>query len=261
MRSILPFDDINRLTADIRERFKRKEKIDIEDILDEMLDLFLLTYANANRVTGEDLQYEYEPQIAEVMETVNEVIAGKTWTQRTEEYLDEYASAEGSGQTGSTEISQSANAAIGNGVTRTGSGRTESTAPPVYTGRIFESNVTTLRSEEFPESNRSEKAKGSKTVDPGQRIADDLVRIIETESHRIANESALKTAGKAGATKKKWVTMLDEKVRSNHQFLEGQSVPYDADFYTPDGDHARAPGLFALPENNINCRCELKFEK
>ena len=30
-------------------------------------------------------------------------------------------------------------------------------------------------------------------------------------------------------------------------------------FYTYDGDHASAPGLFELAENNVNCRCELLF--
>ena len=183
MRSVLPFDEINRLTADIRERFKKKEHIDTEDIIDEMFELFLLTYANANRVTGESLSFEYEPPVDEVLETVNEVVAGKTWKERTEEYLENDGSAE------------------------------------------------------------------------------DLVKIVETETHRIANEAALSTAGKAGATKKRWVTMLDDRVRDTHAPLEGITVPYDADFYTFDGDHARAPGLFALPENNINCRCELIFEK
>ena len=218
MRSILPFDEINRLNADIRERLKNKEQVSRIDILDEMLDLFLLTYATANRVTGESLSYEYEPTLDEVMSVVDKEVAGKTWRERTEEYLDEYASAEGSEQTASTDVSGSVNAAIGN-------------------------------------------AERKEQTNPSERIANDLVRIIETESHRIANESALNTAGKAGATKKKWVTMMDDKVRDNHAFLEGQVIPYDADFYTPDGDHARAPGLFTLPENCINCRCELTFEK
>ena len=89
---------------------------------------------------------------------------------------------------------------------------------------------------------------------------DDLVRIIETESHRDANEAALTTAKHGGAGKKTWVTMLDERVRDTHQYLEKVSVGIDEDFYTYDGDHAPAPGLFSLPENNINCRCELMYQ-
>ena len=88
---------------------------------------------------------------------------------------------------------------------------------------------------------------------------DDLVRIAETETHRDANTAALDTAKYAGAKSKTWVTMADERVRDSHQYLEGMTVGIDEDFYTYDGDHAPAPGLFELPENSINCRCELIF--
>ena len=89
--------------------------------------------------------------------------------------------------------------------------------------------------------------------------ADDIVRIAETETHRIANTAALATAKKAGATNKTWMTMMDDRVRSTHDYLLGQTVSIDDDFYTYDGDHASAPGLFELAENNVNCRCELIF--
>jgi SPP1 gp7 family putative phage head morphogenesis protein len=87
----------------------------------------------------------------------------------------------------------------------------------------------------------------------------DISRIADTETHRIANTAAYRTAKKAGATTKTWVTMADERVRDTHQYLEGMTVGIDEDFYTYDGDHAPAPGLFSLPENSINCRCELIF--
>ena len=91
------------------------------------------------------------------------------------------------------------------------------------------------------------------------RTVDDIVRIAETESHRIANTSALDTARHGGATKKTWVTMLDDRVRETHDYLEGMTVGIDDDFYTYDGDHAPAPSLFQLASNNVNCRCELIF--
>ena len=69
----------------------------------------------------------------------------------------------------------------------------------------------------------------------------------------------METARKAGAKNKSWITMMDEKVRDTHQYLEGMTVGIDEDFYTYDGDHAPAPGLFEFPENSINCRCELLF--
>lgn len=230
MRSILPFDEINQLVTDIRSRFKDKKLSDdpalMEDILDEMLDIFLLTYATANRVTGESLDYEYEPTTDEVMATVNKVVAGETWEERVEDCFSTSDSADDTAQGG--------------------------TSRPTSTERVVRggTSVPTTAKGETPEQRK-----------PRDGGVEDLIRIIETESHRIANETALNTAGRAGATKKKWVTMLDDRVRDTHAYLEGQSVPYDADFYTFDGDHAKAPGLFALPENNINCRCELTFEK
>lgn len=181
--SILPFDELNRFSDQIRQRYG-EEKLkpeDAEDIIDELLDLFLLAYALGNEVTNENLSYDYRPTADEAIEVVNAKVAGKTWRERTEDYF----------------------------------------------------------------------ANGGNV--------DDIVRIMETETHRIANTSALNTARKAGATKKTWATMLDDKVRETHDYLEGVSVPIDEDFYTYDGDHASAPGLFDLAENNVNCRCELIF--
>ena len=90
-------------------------------------------------------------------------------------------------------------------------------------------------------------------------LTDAIIRIAETETHRIANTSALSTAKKIGATAKTWATMMDDKVRDTHSPLEGETIPIDEDFYTWDDDFAPAPGLFQLPQNNINCRCELIF--
>lgn len=88
---------------------------------------------------------------------------------------------------------------------------------------------------------------------------DDLAKVIWTEAHRDANESALNAAKHGGATTKTWITMLDDRVRDLHYPLEGQTIPIDADFYTFDGDKGQAPGLFGKAENNVNCRCALMF--
>lgn len=217
MASILPFDEVNAFTVRLKERFpdgklptKEAMPEEEEDIIDEMLDLFLLAYAQGVEVTTENLTVlpfseptqiagniwttgsesaqqraerlaTHKPTIDDVMKVVNAEVAGKTWKDRTREYF---------------------------------------------------SNGGTV---------------------------DDLIRIVETEVHRDANEAALSTAKRAGATKKTWVTMMDEKVRDTHAYLEMMSVGINDDFYTYDGDHAKAPGLFSLPENNINCRCELVF--
>ena len=187
MPSILPFDELNALSFKIREQFSgmnlSERKEDEEDIIDEMLDLFLLAYSLGNKVTNENLSSNYDPTLDEVMETVDAKVAGETWRERVEGYF--------------------ANGGTG----------------------------------------------------------EDLVRIVETETHRIANTSAYKTAKAAGARTKTWVTMEDERVRSTHDYLEGMTVGINENFYTYDGDHASAPGLFSLPENNVNCRCELLFSR
>ena len=78
---------------------------------------------------------------------------------------------------------------------------------------------------------------------------------------RRLTQSGYDTAVTLGAKYKVWNTMLDDKVRDTHDYIEGSKVPIDAYFYTFDGDSAKYPGGFDLPENNINCRCTLMFVK
>ena len=47
MASVLPFDELNRFNEDLRKRYgtEKLKTEDLDDIIDEMLDLFLLAYA------------------------------------------------------------------------------------------------------------------------------------------------------------------------------------------------------------------------
>lgn len=89
----------------------------------------------------------------------------------------------------------------------------------------------------------------------------DIMRVVETDTHRIYNDSILnvgeKVANTGKAVTKTWQTMLDDRVRDTHDYIEGVTVPVDSRFYTFDGDSARYPGDFTAPENNINCRCRI----
>lgn len=91
--------------------------------------------------------------------------------------------------------------------------------------------------------------------------ADDIVRIIETESHRVYNDSILDVGEQAeadtGGVSKTWFTMQDEKVRTYHEPLDGMTVGINDRFYTYDGFSARYPGDFGVPELDINCRCSI----
>ena len=85
----------------------------------------------------------------------------------------------------------------------------------------------------------------------------DILRIIDTESHRDYNTGvydAAKVSGDLGI-KKQWQTMQDDRVRDTHDYLQGMKVGLDDLFYTYDGDSAMYPGGFVLAENNCNCRC------
>ena len=190
MASILPFDELNSFIEKLRSMFpdgklptKEEAREKEEDIIDEMLDLFLLAYAQGNSVTSETLSFDWTPSVDDAMEVIDKEVAGKTWRQRVEDYF----------------------------------------------------------------------ANGGSVGD--------LIRIAETETHRDANESALSTAKRAGAKSKTWVTMMDDKVRETHDYLEGVTVGIDDEFITYDGDKAYAPGMFSLAANNANCRCELLFSK
>lgn len=87
---------------------------------------------------------------------------------------------------------------------------------------------------------------------------DALIRVVETETHRMYN-TAIFDAGNSIRLpiNKTWATMLDDRVRETHWYLEGVTVPFEEWFYTNDGDSARYPGDFSLAQNNVNCRCEL----
>lgn len=92
--------------------------------------------------------------------------------------------------------------------------------------------------------------------------ADDVIRVLDTDSHRIYND-AIEDVGErsSGRIYKTWETMLDDRVRDTHEWLQSVRVPLNERFYTFDGDSARYPGDFALPQNNINCRCRISLSR
>ena len=100
-----------------------------------------------------------------------------------------------------------------------------------------------------------------------ETLINQLSVIAETETHRSINTGAQDGAQEYADTHpretvfKTWVTAGDDRVRDSHDYLEGATVPLNARFYTYDGDSALEPGDFVKPENNINCRCILRWSK
>lgn len=87
------------------------------------------------------------------------------------------------------------------------------------------------------------------------------VRVIsEHESQTAFNAGTFLATKAAGIPKKKWLTRRDVRVREEHKFLHGKSVPIGAGF-AADGSVLRFPGdPLAPPHLTINCRCRLRYE-
>lgn len=95
--------------------------------------------------------------------------------------------------------------------------------------------------------------------DNGDDVAP-IIAMVESEATRDANTGSLDKAWDSGLElTKTWQTMLDDRVRETHDYLEGVTVGIHDRFYTFDGDSADAPGGFDLAENNVNCRCTLAY--
>lgn len=87
-----------------------------------------------------------------------------------------------------------------------------------------------------------------------------LIELAESEYHRVYSTGGYHTAEQGGdGIKKTWLTMLDDRVRTTHDFLEGVTIPMGEKFHTFDGDEAFFPGGFEKAENNVNCRCVLEY--
>lgn len=93
-----------------------------------------------------------------------------------------------------------------------------------------------------------------------EQTPDELLRLVNTETHRVFVAGQELAAKKAeGTVMKEWVDKDDNRVRDTHAYLHRVRVPVDEKFYTFDGDSTYKPGGFGLACNNVNCRCVLKI--
>lgn len=82
--------------------------------------------------------------------------------------------------------------------------------------------------------------------------------IFDNEYHRMYNAGAYDFAKEHFKTKT-WKTVGDDLVRDTHVYLEGVTIPVEAEFFTYDDDSALYPGAFSNASNNVNCRCVLEY--
>lgn len=93
-----------------------------------------------------------------------------------------------------------------------------------------------------------------------QGDAERLKVLMDSEFHRAYGQGGIDMAKSTGrAVYKTWNTMQDERVREEHDYLEGQTIPIDDKFVTLDMDEAYCPGGFSLASSNANCRCWLTY--
>ena len=127
--TILPIDEINNLEEKLKVHFsddgkgRIKSREDCEDIIDELLDLFLLSYANGVESVNASAPTRYEPPIDDVDATVNEMIAGRTWKERVWDYYENGGNIDRIMEIARTEAHRDANAAAYNAAVQTGAKR------------------------------------------------------------------------------------------------------------------------------------------
>lgn len=137
---------------------------------------------------------------------------------------------------------------------------------PVSAERMREVADRPTKGETFRERMETHFREYEESHDP-ERLINQLAVIAETETHRAINTGGLDGAqdyqrrNPSKTVLKTWLTAGDERVRDTHDFLEGATVPLGARFYSYDGDSALQPGDFMLAENNVNCRCILRYTK
>ena len=91
-----------------------------------------------------------------------------------------------------------------------------------------------------------------------------LVKLLDSEAHRVYESAAYKTAmdyQKATGKEvlKEWNTQGDLKVRDTHEYIDSIKKKLNEPFITFDLDEAQFPGGFQTAENNVNCRCWLSY--
>lgn len=112
-------------------------------------------------------------------------------------------------------------------------------------------------------------SKMAKAISDKTNIAvNSALRIARTEGHRV--QSAAKIVGFEKVEKaadvlgmeisRVWVANLDDSTRDTHGAMDGQAADENGMFTSPSGATAEAPGMFGVPEEDINCRCTVRTE-
>lgn len=237
MKKPLIFDALNTLTEEIVEinGGNGKLKIPAQRLTDIVLDFLIMSYMYGadylSEMIGENVTISYETLNAVIYHRYED---GKTFEDR----IAEYAPSSDGNKVISKKLAKSSKETI----------------------KETEKASIDAQSEKYisKTSGKSGKQSINDEEDDDVGSVSDIIRIADTESLRVFNQSIVDSADKSGKKyTKTWVTMKDDKVRDTHWYLEGSTVNKGERFYTFDNDSASFPGDFVLPQNNCNCRCTL----
>lgn len=107
-------DEINALEDRLSVHFEDgriKSKRDRDEIIDELEDLFLLAYLNGVESVNATMGTSIKPTTDAIEATLGEVIDGKTWKDRVNEYYDNGGTVYDIARIAATEAHRDANAA------------------------------------------------------------------------------------------------------------------------------------------------------
>ena len=97
---------------------------------------------------------------------------------------------------------------------------------------------------------------------PEDFTADDLRIKLQTEIHRMYLNGQFyagdRVAEDGNVITKTWDATMDGRTRPTHYLLNGQEKALDEYFVTRNG-RALAPGMFGVGEEDVNCRCILRY--
>ena len=88
--TLLPIDEINQFQSNLSTHYENglvKSRADEDSIIEELEDLFLLSFARGLESANADLNTAIQASLAEVESTVYANVAGKNWTERVREYF------------------------------------------------------------------------------------------------------------------------------------------------------------------------------
>ena len=97
----------------------------------------------------------------------------------------------------------------------------------------------------------------------GGRIKSSAELIARTEVHQAVQRGSLRAAQSmsiADSLTKEWVSGGDDRVRESHRDAHGQTVALDDDFDV-GGATGPMPGNLGAAEEDINCRCTVRYRR